>query len=97
MTTPTDNCPVIHRVTVPVADVVTVDCFPGVVLSSGVARDGSSDHIDLWYSTYATTRPREVFIAGTGHPLPGGRFIGTVVTPAGLVWHVFEGNPIYRS
>ena len=36
---------------------------------------------------------RRVFVAGTGHELPGscGKFIGAIMTGGGnFVWHVFE-------
>ena len=33
----------------------------------------------------------EVTFIGTGHPVPDNiGFVGSVVTPAGLVWHVYE-------
>lgn len=46
-----------------------------------------------------------IYVVGTGNPMPdalafsgnpfasdrGRKFIGTVVTPSGLVWHVFQG------
>lgn len=40
---------------------------------------------------------RPIYIAGTGHPRPCGKFIGTVVTPQGLVWHAFAGDPIFPA
>lgn len=35
-----------------------------------------------------------VYVRGTGHPMTGdeGTHIGTVTTPAGLVWHVFADD-----
>ena len=85
-----DNYAVIHRVSIPIVDVQTVDCFPGEILSVAPTRDGRRDRIDLWFTRYKTASPREVFVVGTGQPYSRGRFVGTVVTPAGLVWHVFE-------
>lgn len=43
-----------------------------------------------------------IYIIGTGHTMPvelavafpAPRFIGTVVTPSELVWHVFQGPVI---
>ncbi|WP_027500826.1 DUF7352 domain-containing protein [Rhodococcus sp. UNC363MFTsu5.1] len=92
-----DLGPVIHRVTIPVADRQLVAIHAGgQVLSVAPTRDGGSDHVDLWFTTYpAEDRgdQRWIHIAGTGHHRPPGRFVGTVVTPSGLVWHVFEGDP----
>lgn len=90
--------PVIHRVTIPIADEQIVEMHnAGTILSVAPTRDGRSDVVDLWFTTYEheLTGSRPVRMAGTGHPRPYGRFIGTVVTPAGLVWHVFEGDPIF--
>lgn len=95
-----DDAPVIYRALLPVVDSqVVVMHAGGQVLSVAPARDGRSDHIDLWFTTFpgnprSETDSRWIHIAGTGHPRPPGRFVGTVVTPAGLVWHVFEGDPI---
>jgi streptogramin lyase len=92
--------PVIHRVTLPVTDeqIITIH-NGGEVLSVAPSRDGRSDVIDLWFTTYPTEEPgrRPIYIAGTGHPRPRGKFIGTVVTPQGLVWHAFAGDPIFRA
>lgn len=91
------DVPKIYRFTLPVLDGQVLSIHAGAqILSVAPTRDGSSDRIDLWASTYPNDLPRSgrwIHIAGTGHPLPTGRFIGTVVTPAGLVWHVFEGGP----
>lgn len=38
---------------------------------------------------------RRFHIAGTGHPAPIGRFIGTVQQAGGdLIWHVFDGGAV---
>lgn len=86
---------VIHRVTLDVTDAQLI-AIPniGQVLSVAPTRDGGSSQIDLWFTTYPDepNGKRWIYMAGTGHPLPDGRFVGTVVTPSGLVWHVFEGG-----
>ncbi|PTR42056.1 hypothetical protein C8K38_111225 [Rhodococcus sp. OK611] len=93
-----DVVPVIHRVTIPVEDEQLIAIHAGgQVLSVAPTRDGRSAHIDLWFTTYPSEDrgdQRWIYIAGTGHPRPPGRFIGTVVTPSGLVWHAFEGDPV---
>lgn len=52
--------------------------------------------LDLWYEVYPTLTTSEsvvtVTIVGTGNQIPTGRigdYINTVVTPSGLVWHVY--------
>ena len=93
-----DVVPFIHRATLPVVDSQALAIHGGgQVLSVAPTRDGGSAYIDLWFTTYPAEERgdrRWIHIAGTGHPRPPGRFVGTVVTPAGLVWHVFEGDPI---
>lgn len=92
--------PAIHRVTLPVTDEQSISMHgAGEVLSVAPTRDGRSDVIDLWFTTYPTEDPgsRPIYMAGTGHPRPRGKFIGTVVTPYGLVWHVFAGDPIFKA
>ncbi len=92
--------PVIHRVTLPVTDKQILAMHNGgEVLSVALSRDGRSDVIDLWFTTYPTEEPgrRPIYMAGTGHPRPRGKFIGTVVTPFGLVWHAFAGDPIFKA
>lgn len=87
----------IHRLALPVQDVQFVEMSSASeILSVAPTRDGRSDVIDMWFTAYPneSTRRRAVRMAGTGHPLPFGRFVGTVVTPSGLVWHVFEGTPV---
>lgn len=88
---------VIRRVTLDVEDAQAIDMHQaGEILSVAPTRDGGSGQVDLWFTTYLNepSSKRWVFMAGTGMPRPPGRFIGTVVTPSGLVWHVFEGDPI---
>lgn len=87
--------PPIYRAVLPVTDSQAIEIHPiGEILSVAPTRDGRSDQIDLWFTTFETAdrdHRRWIHIAGTGHPRPDGRFVGTVVTPSGLVWHVFEG------
>lgn len=88
--------PVIHRITLDVQDEQALVMHPAAqILSVAPTRDGGSSQIDLWFTAYPNDRThsdRPVYMAGTGHPIPDGRFVGTVVTPSGLVWHVFEGD-----
>lgn len=74
----------------------------GRILSVAASRDGSSGTIDVWFeqpwAIDDTTKPQAIWIFGTGHGTPwtpytrhAWRFIGTVVTPSGLVRHVFWG------
>lgn len=72
----------------------------GSLVSVAVSRTAPDDLIDLWSIDEQVEGGRQVgvYIVGTGNPAPVGishpairRFIGTVVTPCGLVWHVFEG------
>lgn len=51
--------------------------------------------IDVWFEVYpgspSATRV-DVSVVGTGNPIPENtpfHHIGTVVTPAGMVWHVY--------
>lgn len=61
-----------------------------------VAEQGAQ--LCLWAAVDYTTEPditvmRPITIVGTGNIIPDTirRFIGTVHTRAGFVWHVFEG------
>lgn len=90
----------IHRVKVDVTEYQEID-LTGPPLSVAADRSGASDTIDLWFEHYDAPifRPFPIYIFGTGHPVPWNwldtrdryRFIGTVVTPASLVWHVYTG------
>lgn len=88
--------PVIHRITIDVEDEQALVLHPASqILSVAPTRDGGSGQVDMWFTAYpheTTHHERPVYMAGTGMPRPQGRFIGTVVTPSGLVWHVFEGD-----
>ncbi|MCV7255279.1 hypothetical protein H7J86_24250 [Mycobacterium hackensackense] len=93
----------IHRVQVPVEDYQELaGLTTGPVISAAATRDGRSDVIDLWFESDAGGRippvPRALYIFGTGHPTPWDHwtryawtFINTVVTPSGLVWHIYVG------
>ena len=49
--------------------------------------------IDLWVEADLTNQPVpvDILIVGTGHQLPVGDYVGTVVMPDEFVWHVFIG------
>jgi hypothetical protein len=67
--------------------VTVVDC--GKVLHVGVDHQRK---VCVWaWGNNPTTKHFEVF--ATGEPIlpeTPGRFVGTAITPAGFVWHVFE-------
>lgn len=73
-------------------------------LSVAVSRTNPNNRIDLW----SLVREGDgspghrvgVHVIGTGNPIPKEltdaferQFVGTVVTPIGLVWHVFVRSP----
>lgn len=74
----------------------------GELLSVAQARTDANTTIDLWSLDVRRGRPVEVevFIIGTGNPITDaaqeamlmGKFLGTVVCPNGLVWHVVQGQ-----
>lgn len=89
----------VHRVSVYVED-KQVLTLTGPPISVAPSRDGrTSDMFDLWFEHIEDMEPRDytLYVLGTGHPAPWSdpmdrsafRFIGTVVTPIGLVWHVY--------
>jgi hypothetical protein len=79
----------------------------GPPISVAPDREGSSARFDLWFEHMEGDRPAyelnyhhayTIYIFGTGHPVPWDAysrheysFLGTVVTPLGLVWHVYRG------
>lgn len=86
----------IYRVQLPVTD-YQVAPINGAIISAAADRGGNSDVIDVWFETHFV-EAAAVYIFGTGHPTPWTtatrsqwRFIDTVVTPSGLVWHVYVG------
>lgn len=75
----------------------------GELLSVAASLTAPDYEIDLWSLDYERGDPRQVgvYVIGTGHPMPEQlrnvypdafrEFVGTVVTPSGLVWHLFQG------
>ena len=101
--TTTDPLRSIHRITVDInaGDRQTLE-LTGPPISVAPDRGGRSDVFDLWYEhDPTTTETVTILIFGTGHPVPWGRYdrhayrhLGTIVTPSGLVWHIYRGpNP----
>ncbi len=87
----------IFRVTIAVEDYQELK-LTGPALSVAPVRTGASDYIDLWFEHRDHPYVFGLYVMGTGHPVPWNaqtrdmfRFIGTVVTPVGLIWHVFTG------
>lgn len=85
----------IYRLSVKVWDYQELELGPA--LSVAADRDGASDRFDLWFENSPVERCG-LYVFGTGHPTPWNgwsrhawHFVGTVVTPSGLVWHVFTG------
>lgn len=73
---------------------------PSRVLSAAVSRTDPNGEIDMWAlaTNGAVVNQVGLYIVGTGNPIPpqlshygDSQFIGTVVTPSGLVWHVLTG------
>jgi hypothetical protein len=69
---------------------------PGRILSVARSRTVPDHGIDLWTvgEDSAEKVTRTIYVVGTGNLMPdpgpmGMDFVGTVVTPSGLVWHVF--------
>jgi hypothetical protein len=98
----------IHRVSVQVEDKQVLH-LSGPPISVAPDRGGSSDCFDLWFEHMDGSVPSAedgctILVFGTGHPVPWSQysrhayqFLGTVVTPSGLVWHVYRGpNPGQR-
>lgn len=69
---------------------------PAQIISVAQSRDHPNSHIDLWAVGGDNYRDKQVdiYIVGTGHPMPEAQviFLGTVVTPNELVWHIWEGR-----
>lgn len=72
----------------------------GYLLSVAQSRTDPNTKIDLWSNDLEAGEghPKGIYIAGTGNSIPEHMrfsirkrdFLGTVVTPVGLVWHTFE-------
>lgn len=93
----------IYRVSVDVKDYQEL-MLTGPPLSVAPDRGGASDCFDLWFEHFepdgeaSESRPYPLYVFGTGHPVPWTKytryaytFLGTVVTPSGLIWHVYAG------
>jgi len=87
----------IYRLQVAVEDYQELK-LTGPPLSVAPDRGGNSDVYDLWFEHNGLPKSWGIYVLGTGHPVPWNRitrymyrFLGTVVTPMGLVWHVFTG------
>lgn len=70
----------------------------GELLSVAQSRTLPDRAIDLWSLDTQRGEPMQagVYVVGTGNPMDcalehGRNFIGSVVTPSGLVWHVLQG------
>lgn len=98
----------IHRLHLDVKDYQEIT-VTGRLMSVAPDRGGSSDVFDLWFEhnvPEAEATTHGLYIFGTGHRTPWSvftrdnfRFVGTVVTPSGLVWHIYvgprKGEPLY--
>jgi len=73
--------------------VQTVEMPEGAEILS-VQTQTHSGRVCLWalVSTQVPLSNRRIHIHGTGHPtvMQRGAFVGTVQTPDGFVWHVFD-------
>lgn len=100
----------IHRRTLPIplaASVsITVDGFARRVLKVAVPRDEAIEEtaLDVWYEVYPDSPHKTTirfFVVGTGEemspPLPAGAYLDSVITPAGLVWHVYGDTEVEMS
>ncbi|QFG13492.1 hypothetical protein PP501_gp60 [Gordonia phage Powerball] len=88
----------IHRQTVPITDMYSFNTtgFVRRILKADNVRTTAlmDTALDVWFETYDNDRPCRVIIhvVGTGNPMPRGRIgdhIDSVITPSGLVWHVY--------
>lgn len=103
----------IYRITVMVEDYQEL-ALTGEPISVAPDRGGVSDCFDLWFEhtdegMHAADghRTYPIWVFGTGHPVPWlshtrhkWRFLGTVVTASGLVWHIYTGparNPVVEG
>ena len=76
----------------------------GELLSVSVSRVTPDYAIDVWSVDFQIGAPMrvQVWMFGTGNPISdeaeeavlAGNFLGTVVTPSGLVWHVWQGKTL---
>ena len=81
-----------------VGDETTIDMPRGAEVLPKLHQNGPNA-INFWaiVDPQLPTQPRTFEVFGTGHPigslLAKGDYIGTVITHAGFVWHVFEVTP----
>ena len=69
----------------------------GAKVLSVAERGEFGNRLSVWalVDTEAPVQDRRFRVVGTGHPFPDAeecRFVGTVQTRVGLVWHVFEAE-----
>ena len=69
----------------------------GAKVLSVAERGEFGNRLDVWalVDPDAPMRERRFRVVGTGHPFPDAdecRFVGTVRTLRGFVWHVFEAE-----
>ena len=78
-----------------VTDFVVLQMPEGAKVLSVAERGEFGNRLDVWalVDPDAPMRERRFRVVGTGHPFPDAeecRFVGTVQTRVGLVWHLFE-------
>lgn len=87
----------VHRYELDVTDYQQLELpWSYELLSVAPSHDDPDRRIDLWVQApeVAPSVQADIYIVGTGNPMPpvlALEFVGTVVTPIGLVWHVFGG------
>lgn len=69
----------------------------GAKVLSVAERGEFGNRLDVWalVDPDAPMQDRRFRVVGTGHPFPDAdecRFVGTVQTRVGLVWHLFEAE-----
>ena len=90
----------IHRRTIAITDAQSFEVKGYVrnILKAATVRNAAlaETAVDLWYEVYPEAEHSPsclvISIIGTGNPVPPtriGMHIDTVITPAGLVWHVY--------
>lgn len=80
-----------------VTDFAVVKMPEGAKVLSAAERGEFGNRLDVWalVDTEAPMRDRLFRVVGTGHPFPDAedcRFVATVHTRVGLVWHLFEAE-----
>jgi len=84
----------VHRTNVEITDATPVALpYRAHLLHVAPCRRNPNTHIDLWYETDPARdhwRTHTLHFEGTGHPLvDDALYVGTVVCPNDLVWHVY--------